>query len=198
MQRSVRRGRRTEGPARQSRPRRHQDFGGPAAAPRRRSARRGVRRSGGGDRGVQGGRAGARLRRRRALSRVRARTACRSCISSRRRSARCRARVTRSRWSPTDACPALPARCRRRFTSRPNASPAARSARVQDGDIVRLDSYAGTLEVARAGRDAAQPRRRRGRISTRNEHGVGRELFATFRDAASDAETGAVSLFGIG
>jgi phosphogluconate dehydratase len=29
-----------------------------------------------------------------------------------------------------------------------------------------------------------------------NAHGVGRELFASFRSVASDAETGAVSLFG--
>jgi phosphogluconate dehydratase len=69
--------------------------------------------------------------------------------------------------------------------------------KVQDGDIVRLDSYAGTLEVSvpdatlRA-RPAPQP------SLEGNEHGFGRELFATFRDVASDAETGAVSLFGVG
>ena len=70
-------------------------------------------------------------------------------------------------------------------------------ARVQDGDIVRLDSYAGTLEVrvpepTLRARPAPKP------SLQRNEHGFGRELFATFRDVASDAETGAVSLFGIG
>jgi len=32
----------------------------------------------------------------------------------------------------------------------------------------------------------------------RNEHGFGRELFATFWQVASDAEIGAVSLFGVG
>ncbi|MGH8237327.1 MAG: phosphogluconate dehydratase [Steroidobacteraceae bacterium] len=70
-------------------------------------------------------------------------------------------------------------------------------ARLQDGDIVRLDSYTGTLEVSvpettlRA-RPAPKP------SLERNQHGFGRELFATFRDIASDAETGAVSLFGIG
>ena len=70
-------------------------------------------------------------------------------------------------------------------------------ARVQDGDIVRLDSYAGTLEVrvpetTLRARPAPKP------SLEGNERGFGRELFATFRDVASDAETGAVSLFGVG
>jgi phosphogluconate dehydratase len=69
--------------------------------------------------------------------------------------------------------------------------------KVQDGDIVRLDSYAGTLEVKVAeptlrARPAPRP------SLAGNEHGFGRELFATFRQVASDAETGAVSLFGGG
>jgi len=68
-------------------------------------------------------------------------------------------------------------------------------AKVQDGDIVRLDSYAGTLEVRvpeakLRGRTAPRPQLQH------NGYGVGRELFATFRSVASDAETGAVSLFG--
>lgn len=67
--------------------------------------------------------------------------------------------------------------------------------RLQDGDIVRLDSYAGTLEVRLPeatlhGRSAPRPN------LEHNAYGVGRELFATFRSVASDAETGAVSLFG--
>jgi phosphogluconate dehydratase len=67
--------------------------------------------------------------------------------------------------------------------------------KVQDGDIVRLDSYAGTLEVrvpeaTLRSRSAPRP------SLEHNAHGVGRELFATFRSVASDAETGAVSLFG--
>jgi phosphogluconate dehydratase len=66
---------------------------------------------------------------------------------------------------------------------------------VQDGDIVRLDSYAGTLEVrvpeaTLRSRSAPRPN------LAHAAHGVGRELFATFRSVASDAETGAVSLFG--
>ncbi|HJY41283.1 MAG TPA: dihydroxy-acid dehydratase, partial [Steroidobacteraceae bacterium] len=67
--------------------------------------------------------------------------------------------------------------------------------KVQDGDIVRLDSYAGTLEVrvpeaTLRSRSAPRPN------LEHNAHGVGRELFATFRSVASDAEKGAVSLFG--
>jgi phosphogluconate dehydratase len=67
--------------------------------------------------------------------------------------------------------------------------------KVQDGDIVRLDSYAGTLEVrvpeaTLRSRSAPHPDLKH------NAYGVGRELFATFRNVASDAETGAVSLFG--
>jgi len=69
--------------------------------------------------------------------------------------------------------------------------------KVQDGDIVRLDSYAGTLEVKVA--EATLRARQAPRPSLENnEHGFGRELFATFRQVASDAETGAVSLFGGG
>jgi phosphogluconate dehydratase len=69
--------------------------------------------------------------------------------------------------------------------------------KVQDGDLVRLDSYAGTLEVKVA--EATLRARPAPRPSLeRNEHGFGRELFATFRQVASDAETGAVSLFGVG
>ena len=67
--------------------------------------------------------------------------------------------------------------------------------KLHDGDIVRLDSYAGTLEVlvleaTLHSRSAPRP------DLAHNEYGVGRELFATFRSVASDAETGAVSLFG--
>lgn len=67
--------------------------------------------------------------------------------------------------------------------------------KVQDGDVVRLDSYAGTLAVHVAdsvlrGRGASRPNLQR------NAYGFGRELFATFRSVASDAEHGAVSIFG--
>jgi phosphogluconate dehydratase len=66
--------------------------------------------------------------------------------------------------------------------------------KVQDGDIMRLDSYAGTLEVrvtdaVLRARAAPHPN------LERNAYGVGRELFTAFRNSASDAESGAVSIF---
>ena len=63
-------------------------------------------------------------------------------------------------------------------------------ARITDGDVIRLDSYTGEL-IAKAdsltARTPAQP------DLTRNGLGVGRELFASFRAVAGDAEAGAVS-----
>jgi phosphogluconate dehydratase len=68
--------------------------------------------------------------------------------------------------------------------------------KVQDGDIIHLDSYTGVLE-ARVPDEVL-----RNRVVTRpdlsgNDFGIGRELFATFRAAAGDAEAGAASLYGI-
>jgi phosphogluconate dehydratase len=67
-------------------------------------------------------------------------------------------------------------------------------ARVRDGDIIHLDSIAGTLEArvaaeVWASRDSPPPQ------LSANAHGMGRELFATFRAAAGDAESGALSCF---
>ncbi|HEY0681549.1 MAG TPA: phosphogluconate dehydratase [Steroidobacter sp.] len=67
--------------------------------------------------------------------------------------------------------------------------------KIQDGDIIHLDSYTGVLEVRVP--DAVL----RGRVVpkpdlSRNGFGVGRELFATFRAAAGDAEAGAASVYG--
>lgn len=67
--------------------------------------------------------------------------------------------------------------------------------KVQDGDIILLDSYAGVLEVKVS--DAVL----RSRVVpkpdlSKNDFGVGRELFATFRAAAADAEAGAASVYG--
>jgi phosphogluconate dehydratase len=68
--------------------------------------------------------------------------------------------------------------------------------KIQDGDIIHLDSYTGVLE-ARVPDEVL-----RSRVVTRpdlgrNEYGVGRELFGTFRAAAGDAEAGAASLYRI-
>ncbi|MBM0104546.1 phosphogluconate dehydratase [Steroidobacter sp. S1-65] len=67
--------------------------------------------------------------------------------------------------------------------------------KVQDGDVIRLDSYTGMLEVrvpdaVLRARSVPKP------DLSRNAFGVGRELFATFRAAAGDAEAGAASIFG--
>jgi phosphogluconate dehydratase len=68
-------------------------------------------------------------------------------------------------------------------------------AKVQDGDIIHLDSYTGVLEVKVSeavlrNRLAPKP------DLSRNDFGFGRELFATFRAAAADAEAGAASIYG--
>ncbi len=64
--------------------------------------------------------------------------------------------------------------------------------RLIDGDLIKLDSYAGTLEARISGdtfaaRPAAKPDLARSNV------GIGRELFASFRAAAGDAESGAIS-----
>jgi phosphogluconate dehydratase len=64
-------------------------------------------------------------------------------------------------------------------------------ARLADGDLVRVDAVAGTLDVLTPGaldRPVATP------DLTANEHGVGRELFAAFRRTVGTAETGASSV----
>ena len=63
--------------------------------------------------------------------------------------------------------------------------------KVRDGDVVTLDSYTGVLQVhvpdsELASRPAATPDLRG------NQSGMGRDLFATFRAAAGDAEMGAM------
>ena len=61
------------------------------------------------------------------------------------------------------------------------------------GDIIRLDCHTGVLE-ARV--DEAEWRRRELPVInlTKNEFGVGRELFTSLRRVAGDAEAGAMSL----
>ena len=65
-------------------------------------------------------------------------------------------------------------------------------ARLRDGDLVRVDAVAGTLDILTEGvlaRDIEMP------DLTDNEHGVGRELFSVFRRAVGTADTGA-TVFG--
>jgi phosphogluconate dehydratase len=75
----------------------------------------------------------------------------------------------------------------------PEAAAGGPLAKVRDGDIIRLDAKAGTLEALVpadewAAREAvAMPAEQK----NANAHGVGRELFAAFRRNALSAEEGA-------
>jgi phosphogluconate dehydratase len=65
--------------------------------------------------------------------------------------------------------------------------------KVRDGDVILLDCHKGVLE-AKVPQHIWRERELPGLDHARNEHGCGRELFASLRRAAGDAETGAVSL----
>jgi phosphogluconate dehydratase len=65
--------------------------------------------------------------------------------------------------------------------------------RVRNGDIIRLDCHAGVLE-ARVPEDLWRQRELPVMNRSKNEYGMGRELFASLRRVAGDAESGAVSL----
>ncbi len=67
-------------------------------------------------------------------------------------------------------------------------------ARIQDGDLIRLDAIAGTLEVLA---DAAEFAARPATVIdlSANEFGMGRELFAPLRRVAGPADQGASVLY---
>jgi phosphogluconate dehydratase len=65
-------------------------------------------------------------------------------------------------------------------------------AKVQDGDMLTLDSYKGELR-AHVADDVLNQRPVAVPDLSRNGFGTGRELFATFRAAAGDAESGAIA-----
>lgn len=69
----------------------------------------------------------------------------------------------------------------------PEAACGGPLARVQDGDLIRLDADAGTLEVLTPGFDSRPPV-----VAdlSANEFGIGRELFAAFRRNVGPADTG--------
>ncbi|MFS8974281.1 phosphogluconate dehydratase [Cupriavidus necator] len=67
-------------------------------------------------------------------------------------------------------------------------------ARVRTGDLVRVDAPAGVLEVL-VPADEWQAREAVRPDLSANRHGVGRDLFATFRCNVSTAESGACTLF---
>ena len=65
-------------------------------------------------------------------------------------------------------------------------------ARISDGDLVRVDAIAGTLEVLNA--EALKRSPAKANLSG-NQFGTGRDMFGTFRAAVGSADTGA-SIFG--
>ena len=65
--------------------------------------------------------------------------------------------------------------------------------KVRDGDVIRLDCHAGVLE-AKVAEHIWRQRELPGLDHAHNEYGCGRELFASLRRAAGDAEAGALSL----
>ncbi len=64
--------------------------------------------------------------------------------------------------------------------------------RLRDGDMLRLDAAAGTLDVLV---DAAEWSAREPASAELATHGCGRELFTSFRERVGSAETGASVLF---
>ncbi len=77
----------------------------------------------------------------------------------------------------------------------PEAHAGGPLARVQNGDVIRLDAVAGTLEVQVDADDwnARTPAVMPAAQGVDNAHGMGRELFAGFRRNALSAEEGACS-----
>ena len=65
--------------------------------------------------------------------------------------------------------------------------------KVRDGDVIRLDCHTGVLE-AKVAEGIWRQRESPGLDHVHNEYGCGRELFASLRRAAGDAESGALSL----
>ncbi len=77
----------------------------------------------------------------------------------------------------------------------PEAVSGGAIARVQDGDMIRLDCDAGLLELEVGADELAQREPSAPELSG-NGHGYGRELFALFRRNAGMAERGGSALFG--
>ena len=73
----------------------------------------------------------------------------------------------------------------------PEAMDGGPIARVQDGDIVRLDAINGTLEVLSDGFDSRAPATA---DLSANQHGIGREMFDVFRKNVGLASNGAATV----
>jgi len=74
----------------------------------------------------------------------------------------------------------------------PEAASGGPLAYVRNGDVIRLDGEAGTLEIKV---DQAELMRRERAQRPRSGHGYGRELFGWMRRAVGPADTGACALF---
>ena len=74
----------------------------------------------------------------------------------------------------------------------PEALDGGAIARLQDGDILRVDAQAGMLDILT---DGVHDRAAATTDLSANETGVGRELFASFRSTVGSADTGA-TIFG--
>jgi phosphogluconate dehydratase len=76
----------------------------------------------------------------------------------------------------------------------PEAIAGGAIAQIHDGDIIRVDAIAGTLSIKV---DDAILQAREPAVANLESHhvGLGRELFARFRDVVGSADTGA-SVFG--
>ncbi len=77
----------------------------------------------------------------------------------------------------------------------PEAAAGGPIARLQDGDIIRLDTDKGVIKVLVDAQEFAARSLAQKDMSD-NEHGTGRELFATFRQLVGAADSGA-TIFGM-
>ena len=77
----------------------------------------------------------------------------------------------------------------------PEAFDAGPIAKLRDGDLIRLDAVAGTLDarVEAAEWAARQPAAPAAAQTEEHGHGLGRELFAGLRRNVSGAEQGAIT-----
>ncbi|HEY5882792.1 MAG TPA: phosphogluconate dehydratase [Nakamurella sp.] len=78
----------------------------------------------------------------------------------------------------------------------PEAAVGGILSRIRDGDLVRLDSETGTLQVETGGDELADRSPAGAPPDDENYSGTGRELFNVFRHAAGAADTGA-AVFGL-
>jgi phosphogluconate dehydratase len=76
----------------------------------------------------------------------------------------------------------------------PEAADGGVLAKLQDGDVIRVDADQGTLEVLVA---ASQLAARRPSVGTADWSGTGRELFTSLREIARPASAGGGVLTGV-